>query len=123
MRRTIARAQGIGYVLTAGWPLVHLRSFEAVTGKKVDDWLVRTVAGLLVTVGLAELDAARRDDVTPAVELIGIGSAATLGAVSAWYAARGRIRKVYLADAAFEAAVVFGWLVARRSDRRGLTAA
>lgn len=123
MRRTIAFVQGASYVVTGGWPLVHLRSFEAVTGPKVDDWLVRTVAGLLVTIGIAEIGAARRDEVTPALETIGMGTAATLGAVSAWYAARGRIRRIYLVDAALEGVLVLGWLLARRGDPDEVTGA
>jgi hypothetical protein len=31
------------YCLTGVWPLLHMASFEAVTGPKVDDWLVKMV--------------------------------------------------------------------------------
>ena len=34
-------AQGALYVVTGVWPLLHMASFEAVTGPKTDDWLVR----------------------------------------------------------------------------------
>src|SRR4051812_10310889 len=31
---TMARVQGVFYVVSGAWPLVHMPSFEAVTGKK-----------------------------------------------------------------------------------------
>ncbi len=34
---------------TGLWPLVHRRSFEAVTGRKTYWWLVNTVGSLLET--------------------------------------------------------------------------
>jgi hypothetical protein len=113
----MALAQGAIYAASGLWPLVHMRSFEAVSGPKLDEWLERTVAGLLVVVGVAEIDAARRDEVTRGMALVGAGSAATLATVSAWYAARGRIRKVYFVDAALEAALLAGWGVAAITDR------
>ena len=40
MRRA-ALAQGIFWLTTGLWPIVHLVSFEAVTGRKRDHWLVQ----------------------------------------------------------------------------------
>ena len=34
------------YGVTGIWPILHLPSFEAITGPKIDDWLVHMV-GLL----------------------------------------------------------------------------
>jgi hypothetical protein len=116
--RRMARVQGLVYLVSGGWPLVHLRSFEAVTGPKIDDWLVRTVAGILVAIGAAEVWADRRDEVTPPLAVAGAGTAITLGSVAAWYAARGRIREVYFVDAAMEAALAVGWAVAIVHGRR-----
>src|SRR3954468_22770238 len=65
MRRAIAAVQGVSYVLGGAWPLLHMRSFEAVTGPKVDEWLERTTAGIMVAIGAPQLWAARRDGVTP----------------------------------------------------------
>ena len=48
-RRRLAIGQGLYFAATGVWPLVHMRSFERVTGPKTDTWLVRTV-GVLVTV-------------------------------------------------------------------------
>ena len=41
-------AQAIYYIATGVWSLVGIRSFQAVTGPKIDTWLVKTV-GVLVT--------------------------------------------------------------------------
>ena len=56
----LLRAQGGYYMATGLWPIVHFRSFEAVTGPKVDDWLVRMVGLLAATIGTALLLAAQR---------------------------------------------------------------
>jgi hypothetical protein len=42
-------------------------------------------------------------------DALGIASAAGLGVIDVCFAARGRIAKVYLLDAAIEAALVAGW--------------
>jgi hypothetical protein len=42
-----------GYLVATGvWPLLHRKSFEALTGRKKDFWLVRTVGGLAGACGL-----------------------------------------------------------------------
>jgi hypothetical protein len=104
----LARAQGTYVLATAAWPLVHYRSFERVTGPKADRWLVQTVAGLGVTIGWAMLRSASTPEALPVAARLGMGSALTFGAIDAVYGASGRIRRLYLADAAVEA----GWLAA-----------
>ena len=39
-------AQSVYYVSTGVWPIVHLRSFMALTGRKRDTWLVQTFGAL-----------------------------------------------------------------------------
>lgn len=107
---TIAKVQGTFNVVSGIWPLAHMRSFEAVSGPKTDKWLVRTVAGLLVTVGLAQLRAARDADSAGYAKLLGIGTAGTLAAIDLTYAAQGRISRIYLVDAAVELLLIRGWL-------------
>jgi hypothetical protein len=51
---------GIYYVATGVWPLVSMTAFEAVTGPKVDDWLVRMVALLVIVIGGTMLVLVRR---------------------------------------------------------------
>ena len=118
--RELAAAQGALYVATGVWPLLHMSSFEAVTGPKLERWLVRTVGVLVATIGATLALAARRGAVAPELRLLAGGSAAGLAAIELWYGGRRRISPVYLADAALELALAAGWLVfARRPARRG----
>jgi hypothetical protein len=105
----IARFQGSFNVISGLWPLVHMRSFEAVSGPKTDKWLVRTVSGMLITVGLEQLRGSSQEG-TATAKRLGIGTAATLAAIDLIYVAKGRIRKVYLLDAAVEILIIRRWL-------------
>jgi hypothetical protein len=110
----LAGLQAIYFVVTGVWPIVHLPSFLAVTGPKVDLWLVKTVGVLVVVVGLTIGLAASRHRVTPEIALLAIGSAAALGAVDVIYVAKRVIAKIYLLDAAAEAVLILLWLVLYR---------
>src|SRR4051794_22484700 len=59
----VGQAQGAVNVVGGLWPLLGLRSFEAVFGPKADRWLVFTVAGMLITTGANQVLASRRGDV------------------------------------------------------------
>lgn len=48
--RRLAQAQGVFNIVSGVWPLVSMRTFEAIYGPKTDRWLVHTVAGLPTTV-------------------------------------------------------------------------
>jgi hypothetical protein len=115
--RRLATVQSAVYLATGAWPLISRRTFEAVTGPKVDFWLVRAVGGLLVVVGGVLADAARRPPSREAA-VLGAGAAGVLGLVSATHALRGRISKVYLLDALMELGLAASWLgvVARGLD-------
>jgi hypothetical protein len=116
----LAVAQGTYWVATGIWPIVHLPSFEVVTGPKQAGWLVKTVGALIAAVGTTLVVAGARRRVTEEIALLGAASAAALGGAGGWYAARGRIRRIYLADAALEALTVTGWGIAWRRGRRRL---
>jgi hypothetical protein len=109
----LAVVHGAFYVATGLWPIIHLRSFERVTGAKTDKWLVRTVGGLVTAIGTAMLVGARRREGMTAARVLGIGSAITFALIDVVYASRGRISRVYYADAAVEGALAAGWLAAR----------
>ena len=111
MSRSLAPlSQGIFYVATGLWPILHIRSFEAVTGRKRDKWLVKTTGGLIAAVGLA-LIAGSRERPTRALHWLGVGSALALGAADVIFSLRGRISKRYLFDAAAEGLIVGGWAI------------
>lgn len=113
--RPPAACQGAFNLLTGLWPLVHMASFEAVTGPKRDKWLVRTVSGLLVTIGVEQVRCARSGKGLAGARRIGVGTAATLTAIDVVYASRGRISKVYLLDAIVEVMILAWWVVTRRA--------
>ena len=115
--RLVAIGQGLFFLFGGVWPLVSMRSFEAVTGPKVDRWLVRTVALLLSVIGGGLLLAARRQRVTGEVALIGAGSAGALALIDVIYTSNGRIAKVYLLDGLAQALIIGAWLLAWRRER------
>jgi hypothetical protein len=102
-------AQGLFYLATGLWPIVHYRSFESVTGPKTDVWLVKTLGGLIAAVGAAMLVGAREGRSDATLRALGAGSALALGAADLVYASKGTISPVYLGDAVAEAAIVAGW--------------
>jgi hypothetical protein len=101
--------QGVFFVTTGLWPAIHMRSFEAVTGPKIDRWLVKTVGGLIAVVGATLIVGALERTKSKTLPLLGIGAASTLMACDLVYAARGRISPVYLIDAIAEAGLIVGW--------------
>ena len=114
-RRDVAIAQSLYYGVTGVWPLVSRRSFEAVTGRKTDWWLVQTFSLTLLPIAGALALAAARDEVGPEVELLGAGAAGVLAGTDVAIAARRHGRPTYLIDAAASAAIVAGWAIAGRS--------
>ena len=111
-RHRVLTLQGLYYVATGLWPLVHLRSFEAVTGPKTDDWLVRMVGLLAVLIGaVLGVGATRHHTRAPEVVLLATGAALAFGVIDLWYGLRGRISPIYLGDAGLEVALLaaLGW--------------
>jgi hypothetical protein len=106
----IAPVQGTYFLVTGLWPLLNRRSFERVTGPKSDFWLAQTVGVLVTDIGAVLLIGARRRSIDDDLAILGVGSALALGAIDLIFALRGRISKVYLFDAAIQAALVGGWL-------------
>jgi hypothetical protein len=117
MLMAAATAQGGYFVVTGLWPLVHMPSFELVTGRKREDWLVKTVGGVVAVIGGVLLDGARKRRVDRTAATLAIGSAAVLAGVDITYVVRRRISPVYLLDAALELGFMGLWaagLSARR---------
>jgi hypothetical protein len=102
--RSLLLAQGLYYTATGLWPLVSIRTFQLVTGPKVDTWLVKMVGALAAVIGGTLLLAVRKGRVPPEVRLLAAGSAVGFAAVDAVYALKGRISKVYLGDAPIQLA-------------------
>ena len=105
----LARLQAVFYITTGIWPIVSIRSFEAVTGPKVDRWLVKTVGVLVAIIGSALALASRRRAFPPEVVLVAAASAGALATIDTVYVAKRRISPVYLLDAVAEVALAAGW--------------
>lgn len=108
-KRLAAVAQASYYLVTGVWPLLHMRSFEWLTGPKVDRWLVKSVGAQFAVVGSAIGLAARRRRMTPEIELLGIGTAAAFSAIDLIFVARRRISPIYLLDALAQIALIARW--------------
>jgi hypothetical protein len=109
----VPAVQAAYYIATGVWPLVSRRTFERVTGPKADFWLVQTVGLLVGSIGLGLAQNLRRRGVVSAeLRTVAIASAASLALVDVVFVSKGRIRRVYLADAVAEAGLVAAWLAA-----------
>lgn len=113
LARLTALGQGAFYVLTGLWALVDIESFEAVTGPKTDDWLVKTVGVLVTVIGAVLLLAARRRRISPEIALLAAGSALGLASIDVIYVLSGVIAPIYLLDAFAEVGLAAAWGVAR----------
>jgi hypothetical protein len=118
--RHVASVQAAFYVGTGVWPLLHRQSFERVTGRKTDFWLAQTVGVTVAAIGVGLAHAVSRQGVVPPeLRTVAAASASGLALVDLSFVARGRISKIYLADAVAELALVAGWLFARDSADSG----
>jgi hypothetical protein len=116
----MGQTHGAFNVAAGLWPIVHLRSFEGIFGPKADRWLEYTVAGLLVSIGYAQLRAATSGDWQQARRL-GLTTAGTLLTIDLIYVPRGRIRWTYLIDAVEEITLIGAWLAVREPNRAART--
>jgi hypothetical protein len=100
--------QGLFYVLTGLWPLLHLRSFLAVTGPKTDLWLIKTVGALIAAVGWFYCLSAMTG-VTQPVIILAIAFPLILLIVDIRYVWTKTIPPVYLIDAGIELIFVLSY--------------
>jgi hypothetical protein len=116
-RRRLLALQSAYYGITGIWPLLHLRSFEAVTGPKIDDWLVHMVGLLAAAIGLVLGAATVRNRVrSPEVVLLAATGAVAFAAIDLWYGLTGHISPIYLADAGVQVCLIAGLLFTRRAN-------
>jgi hypothetical protein len=102
-------ASHAGYLIATGvWPLLHRRSFEAVTGPKEEFWLVRTVGGLAAATGVTLGVSVVRGRRSPEAVALALATAAVFAAADL-RAARTESR-TYLGDLVLQAALVPAWL-------------
>ena len=73
--------QGGYYVATGVLPFVSRSAFEALTGPKLEWWLVETVGALVTVIGAALLTGARRGNRSPELLAVAYASATALAAI------------------------------------------
>ena len=99
MKKYYPLLQGGYYLLTGLWPILHIRSFNAVTGPKVDLWLVKMVALLTISIGISILAAYREGYHS---RLLNALAALSYFTIDTYYALSNRIPDIFLADALVE---------------------
>lgn len=107
----LAIFQGVFYMLTGIWPILHMDSFIAVTGPKVDLWLVRTVGMLIFFIGTGIFTAGIRKQVNISNIIIAAGAAFGLMVVDVTYVWLDVISPIYLLDAVVELILVILWII------------
>jgi hypothetical protein len=106
---TTAGVQGLFYVLTGAWPIVHMESLLAVTGPKSDLWLVQTFGALLCGLGAVLVSAAISRQLEGGTMHAALVTAAVLAAADIVFVSIGAIVPVYLLDASVELVLVGCW--------------
>jgi hypothetical protein len=110
--KTILWLQTLYFFLLSVWPILHMQSFEKVSGPKKNDWLVKTVSVLLIADSICFASALFTDAVSLPVILLAITSAAALLLIDLIYVLKKNISRVYLFDAVIEFAFIFSLLIA-----------
>ncbi len=111
LARWLSTGQAAYYVVAGAWPLVHQRSFDAITGPKPEDGLVKTVGALVTVIGGAIGLASRSRRVTPELRFLAAGAALSMAAVEAFYLSKRRLRSVYLLDVLPQVAIAGAWML------------
>src|SRR5579884_2818026 len=107
--------QGGYRVVTGLWPIISMSTFELISGRKVDKWLVKTAGALIAVIGFVLYRSAEQPSDSTVVRELGLGTALCLAAVDVIYVYKRRISPVYLFDAFSELAFAVLWLRRGRS--------
>lgn len=98
--------QGIYYIVTGLWPLLHFSSFAAVVGFRISPFQAHAFAALIIVIGGSLLEASRREPPGPFPTLLGIAVAGAISIVSLVWLPRLAAASGLWADLAVEAAIV-----------------
>jgi hypothetical protein len=106
--RKLAAAHAAYYVVTGAWAVVDRRSFERLTGRKRDYWLVRLVGGLTVAVGVSLGTAVVKGQRSRGDATLAFATSLAFLVADA-YAARS-VSRVYVGDIAVHAVFLPAWI-------------
>ena len=115
-RSNLSLAQGVYYLLTAIFPIVSMRAFEAVLGPKESHWLVKTHGLMVGAIGAVLIWAGLRKSASPEIPALGMAASLGLAVPESYYLASRRIPPAYLLDILPQIvfAGLWGWLLSRR---------
>ena len=105
----MALTQGAYYLVAGAWAVVDIDSFQKVTGRKTDLWLVKTVGLLLAAIGGGLILAGVGWGLVPGLVFIAMSSAAALLGIELVYVLKRVIGPIYLADALVELGFLIWW--------------
>jgi hypothetical protein len=108
--KNLLLSQGGYFLLTGVWPLFSIESFMAITGPKVEAWLVQVAGVLIAGIGLSLLAASRDRYRRLPTLVLGMASAGGLLGVDVIFYLSGDIGAVYLMDAVVEFVFVALWI-------------
>ncbi len=108
--RILLLVQGIYTLSTALWPLLHIESFMMVTGPKTDIWLVKTVAVVLIPIGLLFLINCYSSGPLLHVLVVAISNSSGLAGIDFYYTANGTISWVYAVDGVLQVIFIICWI-------------
>jgi hypothetical protein len=118
----LALAHGAYLVFAGGWPLLHLKSFEKLTGSRRERWLTKAVGASLANAGIQLIQSALRGGrVRREVRSLAVRMAVTFAAFDFYYAGvRRRISPVHLLDGAVQLFFATLWGAERLAEKREL---
>jgi hypothetical protein len=102
--------QGIYYLVSGLWPIIHIGSFMKVTDPKTDLWLVKTVGAIITAIACVLIFAYANNELSDAIKLLSILSAAVFAMVDLYYPLKSVISKVYMIDGVIQIMIIGAWL-------------
>jgi hypothetical protein len=121
MVRFVTFFQGIYYLVTGLWPILHINSFMMVTGYKTEQWLVKMVGALTVSISLLLITIALRRKMAIEDIILILSACISYAAIDIAYSLTGTISIIYLADAFIEILILIfwtKWLIQRKLSLR-----
>jgi len=103
--------QGLYYVVTGLWPLLHFDSFADVVAFQVNPFQAQAFAAVIIVVGGSLLESARREPPGPFPTLLGIAVASAIAIVSLTWLPRLDAASGLWADLAVEVAIAIALAV------------
>jgi len=114
----LALLQGIYFLITGIWPLLHIDSFQKITGPKTDLWLVKTVGALLIPVAVTLYSHRAIQGNHWHAVILGSLTALAFICIDFYYALNDVISDIYLADGMVELIFLTGWIYIARKKLR-----